>query len=295
MIRLGIAAGRIAGAIGFVFTAIGQLVAPLLRAVFGVWTPPAWAQLAGRGLEAGGGFVRRHALASTVVVALAAVLAWQAPHIALRWRAWAPAWMNVGLVADAKGVAAVSATSVSRPYSRDSSDPEPANVVPGPGVSAKKQLEDAALLIRVARQDAILRLAVSGLCGLEGREQLALCRRVVQGLVLLEQRRAVVAAGENRLAELLSGRRVGLQRVFLGQRVVGDTIHQNLLAEIQARQRALIDLAGHPLDREQTCVSHGRHRCHERQHEGEADDDPPSNRPEHLEHCLGNRSSAPAP
>ena len=39
--------------------------------------------------------------------------------------------MNVGLVADAKGVAAVSATSVSRPYSRDSSDPEPANAING--------------------------------------------------------------------------------------------------------------------------------------------------------------------
>ena len=123
------AAARI---VGFVFTAAGQLLAPLARALFGEWTPPAWLQLAGRGARAGAGFARRHALASLVVATLAGVLAWQAPHIALRWRAWAPGWMNVGLVADGKeagvsGSADIALTILApgpRDYARNG-DPRP--------------------------------------------------------------------------------------------------------------------------------------------------------------------------
>ncbi|WP_374429105.1 alpha-2-macroglobulin [Ideonella dechloratans] len=86
----------------------GQAVAPVARRVLGQWAPPAWAQAAGRGLGRLGGLLQAHALLTLVVAALAGAAVWQAPHIAQRWRAWAPAWMNLGLLGDDLGAATVT-------------------------------------------------------------------------------------------------------------------------------------------------------------------------------------------
>jgi hypothetical protein len=86
----------------------GQAAAPVARRVLGQWAPPAWAQAAGRGLGRLGGLLQAHALLTLVVAALAGAAVWQAPHIAQRWRAWAPAWMNLGLLGDDMGAATVT-------------------------------------------------------------------------------------------------------------------------------------------------------------------------------------------
>jgi hypothetical protein len=86
----------------------GHAVAPLLRSVLGQWSPPAWLRALGRGATWLGARLLAHAGAGLLLAALVAVAAWQAPHIALHWRAWAPAWVNVGLVSDKLGTASVT-------------------------------------------------------------------------------------------------------------------------------------------------------------------------------------------
>jgi len=87
--------------------AVARGVAPLLRLVLGAWSPPGWVRAAGRGLNRLGGPLQAHALWVALAVALAGAAAWQAPHVAQRWRAWAPAWLNVGLLGEDLGTASV--------------------------------------------------------------------------------------------------------------------------------------------------------------------------------------------
>jgi uncharacterized protein YfaS (alpha-2-macroglobulin family) len=96
--------------LGAALGAAARFMAPVLRRVLGVWSPPAWLRWLGRGAGWVGAKLQAYALLSLLVLALAGAAAWQAPHIALRWRAWTPAWMNFGLVADKLGAASVSLT-----------------------------------------------------------------------------------------------------------------------------------------------------------------------------------------
>jgi uncharacterized protein YfaS (alpha-2-macroglobulin family) len=106
--RLRHAAGTTVRTLATGFAFVARLLAPIARAVFGQWSPPPWLRAAGRGAGRAGAWLQRHLLASLVVLAVAAAAAWQAPHVAQRWRAWAPAWVNAGLVPDQMGVASVT-------------------------------------------------------------------------------------------------------------------------------------------------------------------------------------------
>lgn len=93
---------------------VWALASPLVHAVFGHWSPPRWLAALGRGLGRLGAWLRTHALVTLLLVATLAVAAWQAPNVAQHWRAWAPAWLNVGLMADKLGAASVT-VSVTEP------------------------------------------------------------------------------------------------------------------------------------------------------------------------------------
>ena len=113
------AAGTLTHAIATAWPTIAHALAAVGRGVFGQWTPPPWARAIGRAGSALGGFVRRHAGAAALVATLAVAAAWQAPHVALRWRAWTPAWVKAGLVADPMNELAAVSTTVVAPELRD--------------------------------------------------------------------------------------------------------------------------------------------------------------------------------
>jgi len=114
------AAGTLTHAFATVWPPVVRGLAALGRGLFGQWTPPPWLRASGRAGAGLGGAMRRHAGLSALAIALLAVAAWQAPHVALRWRAWAPAWTNVGLVPDTlNGTAATGTTTFVAPAARD--------------------------------------------------------------------------------------------------------------------------------------------------------------------------------
>lgn len=94
--------------LGAGLAAVGRRLAPAGRAVFGQWSPPGWMRAGGRLAGRAGAWVQAHALWTLLGLALVGLLAWQAPTIAQRWRAWAPAWLNVGLLGDDLGAATVT-------------------------------------------------------------------------------------------------------------------------------------------------------------------------------------------
>jgi uncharacterized repeat protein (TIGR01451 family) len=102
--KLGEWAGRAGGAA----MAGARRLSPWARHVLGEWSPPAWLRATGRGLGGLCGLLQAHALLTLLLAALLGLAAWQGPHVAQRWRAWAPAWMNVGLIGDDLGAAAVT-------------------------------------------------------------------------------------------------------------------------------------------------------------------------------------------
>ncbi|MEP6505915.1 MAG: alpha-2-macroglobulin family protein, partial [Betaproteobacteria bacterium] len=98
---------------------IAAALAAAGRSVFGQWTPPPWMRAIGRAAAACARLLRRHAMVSVLLVTLAAVAAWQAPHVKQRWRAWTPAWVNAGLVADKLDELATLGIDVQAPGPRD--------------------------------------------------------------------------------------------------------------------------------------------------------------------------------
>jgi uncharacterized protein YfaS (alpha-2-macroglobulin family) len=92
----------------------GQRISPYVERALGQWTPPEWLNMLGRGLGWVGGRVQAHALLSLVLAGAVGLGVWQSSNVALHWRSWAPAWMNVGLVSDNLGAASVT-VSVSVP------------------------------------------------------------------------------------------------------------------------------------------------------------------------------------
>jgi len=90
------------------------LISPWMRKALGQWSPPGWMEIVGRGLTYLVRQLQTHVLAALLLAAALALAAWQGPHVAQHWRAWAPAWMNVGLIADNLGAASVT-LSVSEP------------------------------------------------------------------------------------------------------------------------------------------------------------------------------------
>ena len=108
--RLSDIVGRVAAIVGRIGAFAGHLLAPLFRGLFGQWAPPAWLRFAGRGAAWAGGKLQANALATLLLAIVAGVAIWQGSHIQQRWRAWAPAWMNVGLIGDKLGAASVTYT-----------------------------------------------------------------------------------------------------------------------------------------------------------------------------------------
>ncbi|MGM9491401.1 alpha-2-macroglobulin family protein [Ideonella sp. YS5] len=87
-------------------------LAPWLKKALGEWSPPAWVRFVSRGFQKTGAVLQANALLAALCVTLAGLALWQGPHVAQRWRAWAPAWMNVGLLEDDLGAAKVTASVV---------------------------------------------------------------------------------------------------------------------------------------------------------------------------------------
>ncbi len=109
---------RLATLLGIVLHFLVRILGPLLRALAGNWAPPAWMRGIGRAAAWVGGRLCEYALATMLVLGVLGIVAWQAPNIQARWRAWAPDFLNVGLVGDDKG-SAVASFRVAPPGPRD--------------------------------------------------------------------------------------------------------------------------------------------------------------------------------
>lgn len=107
--------------------AVAGKISPVLHAVVGEWSPPTWVRATGKGLGWVGSKVQAYALLSTLFVAVAAAGIWKGPYIAQHWRAWAPAWMNVGLIGDDLGAPslAVSLRAAGVPDYVNNGGPQP--------------------------------------------------------------------------------------------------------------------------------------------------------------------------
>ena len=100
--------GQGLGRIGHGLRWTGAKIAPAARAALGQWAPPGWAQALGARLLRLGCWAQTHALVTVLAAAVAGVGLWQGPTLLKQWRAWAPAWMNVGLMGDDLGASNVS-------------------------------------------------------------------------------------------------------------------------------------------------------------------------------------------